>query len=263
MRLSGVSRFGATVAKLQRPTITLPTKQPVGLSEATKYKGGLPLHRPMNQEERVAKLEEGIESGDAHFAVGKREVWFPKEQVIFVRPNAKLTPYQASFLTPLHMNKMELRDYLYNVYGLRALNVRSVVFPAAFDRENASRPRYRKRMIKKMTIEMEEPFVWPEDAEGTVAKMEEAAKENKKMQEHYHGFESLGSNREKPAKAFGGMLGPYRKAGQPFVTQKLASKLGGSKRREAEAASQQEKMRNVAFYLAKNKQAGIPQPKTN
>lgn len=262
MRLSGVSRFGATVAKLQRPTITLPTAQAANI-DANKYKGGLPLHRPLNQEERISKLEQGIESGDAHFALGKREVWFPKEQVILVRPNAKLTPYQASFLTPLHMNKMELRDYLYNVYGLRALNVRSVVFPGAFERENPTRPRYRKRMIKKMTIEMEEPFVWPEDAEGVLAKMEESARETKKLMDEVTGLESLGSGRERPSTAFGGIMGPYKKAGSPFVAQKLASKLGGSKRREAEASAQQEKMRNIAFYLAKNKQAGIPQPKTN
>lgn len=216
----------------------------------------------MNQEERVSKLEQGIESGDAHFAVGKREVWFPKEQVILVRPNAKLTPYQASFLTPLHMNKMELRDYLYNLYGLRALNVRSVVFPGAFERENPARPRYRKRMIKKMTIEMEQPFVWPEDTDGILAKMEESARETKQLMDEVTGIDSLGSGRNKPSTAFGGIMGPYKKAGQPFVAQKVAQKLGGSVRREKEMEKKQEKMRNVAFYLQKNK-GGVPMPKTN
>lgn len=74
---------------------------------------------------------------------------------------------------PLHLNKLDLRDYLYNVYGIEALNVRSFIQMQKLrqDRPNAIRtnPRrwFRPKSIKKMTVEMAAPFVWPpEDVES-------------------------------------------------------------------------------------------------
>jgi hypothetical protein len=39
-------------------------------------------------------------------------------------------PHFASFLTPLNLNKLDLKDYLYHAYGLKVLNVRSYVIQA-------------------------------------------------------------------------------------------------------------------------------------
>ncbi|MCJ1399715.1 hypothetical protein MMC11_002917 [Xylographa trunciseda] len=84
----------------------------------------------------------------------------------------------ASFLVPLSFNKLDLKDYLYNVYNIPVLSVRSFVQQQRVrqDKPNAKLPRarrwYRARSIKKMTVEMGKvdgmgggSFVWPKEEE--------------------------------------------------------------------------------------------------
>jgi hypothetical protein len=62
------------------------------------------------------------------------------------------------------MNKLDLRDYLYHGYGVRALSVRSFIKqrPVEANREGSNRREYfRRQAIKFMTVEMDEPFIWP------------------------------------------------------------------------------------------------------
>jgi hypothetical protein len=93
------------------------------------------------------------------------------------RPNFVLTlirtpnlpPTFATFIVPLNFNKLDLRDYLYNGYNIRVNAVRSYIQQQKLrqDKPGAMRPSPRKwfrpRSIKKMTVEMEQPFVWPEE----------------------------------------------------------------------------------------------------
>lgn len=71
-------------------------------------------------------------------------------------------------MVPLNLNKLDLRDYLYNAYGVKVLSVRSFVSqaPVRQDKPDAERPKprkwYRERARKYMVAEMERPFVWPE-----------------------------------------------------------------------------------------------------
>jgi large subunit ribosomal protein L23 len=68
----------------------------------------------------------------------------------------------------LNLNKLDLRDYLWNCYGIPVTSVRSYIQIQKLrqDKPGARRPSPRKwfrpRSIKKMTVEMERPFVWPE-----------------------------------------------------------------------------------------------------
>ncbi|KAL8946453.1 MAG: hypothetical protein Q9222_007152, partial [Ikaeria aurantiellina] len=65
---------------------------------------------------------------------------------------------------------LDLRDYLYNLYSIRTLSIRSYVQQARIreDKPAARMPKqrrwYRPRATKKMTVEMlaTEPFVWPD-----------------------------------------------------------------------------------------------------
>jgi large subunit ribosomal protein L23 len=72
----------------------------------------------------------------------------------------------------LNLNKLDLRDYLYNCYGVRVLGVRSYIQQQKVrqDKPGAKRPAprrwYRPRAVKKMLVEMESPFVWPEEPES-------------------------------------------------------------------------------------------------
>jgi hypothetical protein len=91
------------------------------------------------------------------------------------RPNFTLTllrtptqpPNFASFIVPLNLNKLDLRDYLWNVYGISVRGVRSYIQQQKVrqDKPGEKRPKQRKwfrpRAIKKMMVEMEQPFVWP------------------------------------------------------------------------------------------------------
>ncbi|KAK8216182.1 hypothetical protein IWZ01DRAFT_415324, partial [Phyllosticta capitalensis] len=83
-----------------------------------------------------------------------------------------LPPTFAKFLVPLHFNKLDMRDYLWHVYGIETVGtIRSYVQqqPLRMDKPGAVLPRqrnwYRERSIKKMTVEMDRPFVWPEAPE--------------------------------------------------------------------------------------------------
>lgn len=75
----------------------------------------------------------------------------------------RASPYHARFLVPLDFSKYDLRDYLYHAYNVRCFNIRSVVKQQPV-RDTRDQPRhwFRPESQKFMTVEMEEPFVWPE-----------------------------------------------------------------------------------------------------
>jgi large subunit ribosomal protein L23 len=116
------------------------------------------------------------------------------------RPNFTLTllrtpdlsPKFASFHVPLNLNKLDLRDYLWNCYGVSVISVRSYIQLQKMrqDKPGAPRPKqrrwFRPRSIKKMTVEMERPFVWPEvpDLEKWDKTMFDAAQAEKSEQQH-------------------------------------------------------------------------------
>ncbi|KAL8682240.1 MAG: hypothetical protein Q9186_001699 [Xanthomendoza sp. 1 TL-2023] len=99
---------------------------------------------------------------------GRKQVFLPNFTITLLRtPFA--APNCATFLTPLSMNKLDLKDYLYNLYGIEVLSVRSYVQQARVrqDKPGARVPKprrwYRPRSTKKMTIEMPPttPFIYP------------------------------------------------------------------------------------------------------
>ncbi|KAI9675921.1 MAG: hypothetical protein M1829_003159 [Trizodia sp. TS-e1964] len=99
---------------------------------------------------------------------GQKQVYLPNFQLTLLR-TPFLPPTFATFLTPLNLNKLDIKDYLYHAYGVRVLAVRSYVQQQRVraDKPNAKRPGqnrwFRPRSIKKMTIEMTQPFVWPDE----------------------------------------------------------------------------------------------------
>ena len=73
----------------------------------------------------------------------------------------------AKFIVPLNMNKLDLRDYLYHAYNVRVVSVRSYIEQQKVTQGKPNAPKmqikrwFRPRAIKKMTVELESPFVWP------------------------------------------------------------------------------------------------------
>ena len=95
---------------------------------------------------------------------------------VFCSPNVTLTflhtPKQpadtALFHVPLWFSKLDLRDYLFHVYDVRVLAVRSYVKQSRVQEGNVETKKptpgrwHRPRSKKYMTVELERPFVWPE-----------------------------------------------------------------------------------------------------
>ncbi|KAI9888975.1 MAG: hypothetical protein M1814_006092 [Vezdaea aestivalis] len=102
---------------------------------------------------------------------GLKEIFLPNFKITFIR-SPFLPPKFASFWVPLTFNKLDMRDYMFHLYGVRALSVRSFVqqTPAGFQVDNKKKGMmrlpakfwHRRRAKKKMTIEMDKPFIWPE-----------------------------------------------------------------------------------------------------
>jgi len=62
------------------------------------------------------------------------------------------------------MNKLDLKDYLYNLYSVETLHVRSYIIHGKVRRQPRTGVAYRMPQRKKMTIEMKpgDNFVWPD-----------------------------------------------------------------------------------------------------
>lgn len=75
-------------------------------------------------------------------------------------------------MVPLSMNKLDMRDYLYHAYSVKTLSVRSFIEQQSVrqGKPGSIKPQikrwYRPQAKKYMTVELEQPFVWPETPKG-------------------------------------------------------------------------------------------------
>ncbi|CCH58044.1 hypothetical protein TBLA_0A02450 [Henningerozyma blattae CBS 6284] len=187
------------------------------------------------------RTREAIRNNLPHFRVGKTQLYFPNARVVLLRPNAKHTPYQAKFIVPKSFNKLDLRDYLYHVYGLRALNITTQLLHGAIVKE--VKGRYRGPQIKKMTIEMEHPFIWPAEpapGENNLWNPELNADINKHRTVSMIG--QLGSNKEKHEKLFEGVAEPFEKPASVFIGRRLSAKMNNKKSKAKEMIAYQDEL---------------------
>ncbi|MCJ1465880.1 hypothetical protein MMC07_004499 [Pseudocyphellaria aurata] len=125
---------------------------------------------------------------------GEKQIFLPNFTLTLLRtPHSP--PHFASFLTPLYLNKIDLKDYLWHGYGLQVLGVRSYVIQSKVQQDKSSRrfpsPRrwFRPRATKKMTVELVQnapgqgPFVWPEPPTDFTPWSQKTWKAAKKSQE--------------------------------------------------------------------------------
>jgi large subunit ribosomal protein L23 len=209
----------------------------------------IPKTEPTNSEKVFNWAQDAMKNDQPHFRVGGKEVYFPQAKVILLRPSAKHTPYQAKFIVPRNFNKLDLRDYLYHVYGLRALNVTVQLMWGRWTREQPGRPRYRSPMVKKMTIEMPEPFIWPEPTPEDVKKYEYQIDFFEELKKYTQDSDRQGSDKLKPPRAFGGIVGPYVAPPTPFVSKKLKRELLNKKKAAETQQARQADQELVKNYL--------------
>ncbi|PGH26981.1 hypothetical protein AJ80_01365 [Polytolypa hystricis UAMH7299] len=98
----------------------------------------------------------------------RKQVFLPEHVITLVR-TPWLPPRFASFWVPLTFNKLDLKDYLKRVYDVDVLNIRSYVqqqIPTRILRNGkAYGPWRRPQSLKRMTVELKDPFVWPAEPE--------------------------------------------------------------------------------------------------
>lgn len=152
--------------------------------------------------EQFETFQQQLELEEPHFKIGGNKIYFPQGRICLLRPNAKHTPYQAKFLVPKSMNKMDLRDYLWNIYGLRALNVTVQLLPAKWARGAFDNARYRIPQLKKMTVDMVEPFIWPEVPKEKIEQVRAQRAGSEKIVQHNV---ASGSDLKKPLDVYDGM----------------------------------------------------------
>ncbi|TID20481.1 hypothetical protein CANINC_003598 [Pichia inconspicua] len=163
--------------------------------------------RALRSKRIVELVRHALENDEPNFIPGSKPIYFPFAQVKLLRPNAKHTPYQAKFRVPKSFNKLDLRDYLYHIYGLRVLNVTSTLTPAKFIRSMPAPygSRYRAPQTKKMTVDLIDPFVWPAETEEFIQEKELTKELNRYREEKAN---AINSDADKPSKAFGGIIDP-------------------------------------------------------
>lgn len=86
--------------------------------------------------------------------------------VITLHRTPTLPPKYARFTVPLWFSKLDFRNYLSNAYGVEVIHVRSQVKHAKVAREERMLGNGRLRRgqaHKMMTVELVDPFVWPEE----------------------------------------------------------------------------------------------------
>ncbi|KAJ5370862.1 54S ribosomal protein [Penicillium cataractarum] len=96
----------------------------------------------------------------------RKQVFLPEFVIALVR-TPFLSPRYAQFRVPLNFNKLDLRDYLQNLYGVGVVSVRSYIEQQPITRmtrdgRNVGAWR-RPQAQKRMTVELREPFVYPEE----------------------------------------------------------------------------------------------------
>ncbi|TKX19849.1 hypothetical protein C1H76_8047 [Elsinoe australis] len=102
------------------------------------------------------------------FRLGTKQVFLPNFQITLLN-TPQQSPYYATFLVPLNLNKLDLRDYLFHAYNLPVLSITSRIHQTTIEKDGnprIERPQpghlFRPAPTKKMTVRMEKPFVWPE-----------------------------------------------------------------------------------------------------
>ncbi|KAI9297205.1 hypothetical protein K502DRAFT_288278 [Neoconidiobolus thromboides FSU 785] len=73
-----------------------------------------------------------------------------------------LPPNQVAFRVPLKTSKLDIRDYLYNLYQVKAVDVRTMIYQGTMTRNRATRRRTRNASTKKAIVTLENEFQYPE-----------------------------------------------------------------------------------------------------
>lgn len=203
--------------------------------------------RALRSKKIVELVRQALDNDEPNFILGKKPIYLPFATIKLLRPNAKHTPYQAKFIVPKSFNKLDLRDYLYHIYGLRVLNVTSALMPAKFVRSMPAPygGRYRESQIKKMTVDLVDPFVWPVENENFIQEKKLTKELNQYREDHAN---AINSDMDKPSKAFGGIIDPNPRP-MNFVSKTIRRQMKNKRNRDIINSKKFEAEKFISSYI--------------
>lgn len=224
-----------------------------GFIRPQDYNAYLQAHGKINQPSENTlryndKIRLAIENDEPHFNVGGKNVYLPDAAVTLLPPIAKLSPYFARFRVPKYFNKLDLRDYLYSLYGLRVFNVATSLSRKKFLKEPDNLGRWLSRQHKIMIVEMEKPFIWPTKINDDVK--EDVLQRDIAIELDNHNntiYEQIGSDSFKPLpeKIFDGCSGALEPLPQPFISKKVYEKFTTQNAQESKAEREKKLLQSI------------------
>jgi len=167
-----IPRISPAIARYIPRRLLNPTSNPSFLS-AGKVAN---LQRQENLIERRKQASLAVDEEDdlvdrprspefAPFLVGRKQVFLPNF-IITLKRNERLEPWHAVFDVPLHLSKLDLRDYLWHLYRVQSVSIRSTVIMGELGRiYHKGRQRFgpwrRSSAKKKMVVQLAKPFRFP------------------------------------------------------------------------------------------------------
>lgn len=161
---------GSPPKALANRRIKLPTSELIPIRKAERFPNQAPqTKRVLLKESYRLGYETPTVSKSTPFPLGRKKVYLPNF-VITLKRNPKLEPYYAVFEVPLSLSKLDLRDYLWHLYGVKTLSIRSSVLPGVLrrmykvpDQPRRIGPVRRTKARKKMIVQLAKSFRYPEE----------------------------------------------------------------------------------------------------
>jgi len=117
--------------------------------------------RPM-LEEAVSKTHKYITSkGQLNREGLKKGIVFPNAVFTMIRPGKPMPPNDVVFRVPLNMNKIQIKDYIEEIYKVPVVRVNTSIFIGKL-RVSRKGHYYKRPDWKKAIVTLTQPFTMPE-----------------------------------------------------------------------------------------------------
>lgn len=163
------------------------------------------------------------EKDEPHFKVGEKKVYLPEGAITLLPNLPNMSPYFARFKVPKTYNKLDIRDYLFHLYGMKVFDMRVSLSRRKFLPQKNKKNHYLSSQEKVIVVRMEKPFVWP-----SIIGTEKSDKIYRDLMKNYKLFteEAMhrsGSDLMKPCPEhiFEGIGGHLEPLPQPFISKNV------------------------------------------
>jgi ribosomal protein L23 len=88
-----------------------------------------------------------------------KNIYFPN--IIFKCVRSNLPPNQVAFRVPTNLNKIDIQNYLTNIYNVGVKDVRTMIYESETIRNPNGPGRWKRGKYKKAIVTLEEEFNFP------------------------------------------------------------------------------------------------------